>query len=788
MASIRAGLSAGVRVLEKDISDHVSNQVSTVCMLIGNSIKGPANKIKVVNTEKEFVELYGEPTSDTAATFFAASGYFARGGQLVYTRVVDRPTAIVSAIGFDINSDNEPDGSLPLVANLDPYIYNNDLSDYAETSDDTIVTQEDVDAFYNTDNSSTQAFYTRHTFNRAYPRERNTEYEYGDIVHDGWVEATEVGDVEHFSGDSINFPNGYVYQCVKAGLTSYAWNSEAQKTDAVANGTGNSADEVITWDEDIGDTTTEGETIWQRVEWVEETGIGGIRYKHGTTITPEYYDPDDTSTFDYNVTINDEAKAEDLVIAGIGPGNAYDEYYIALLSFADAEKLKKYSFSVNVPRETLASDSYVPNEFVSWSSNGETNIKHNLSTVTYGEYVNTFDFLNNLPADLPKTPEEFGLFVLVRDTVSNSWGTAEYWRLSTNPNGFDENGQNIYVDEKLNSASKLVRGTLATVAQNSTVTTTLPIALNGGTVGELANFYETVDRNGVYVSMAGEVIFAADMYRESDIDIDVIIEGDKPLALKKEMAQLAEDLNGEAIAVLDVPFEKADVNSIVEWTQDELLLSSSYAALYHNRGWIYDKYSGTYRWVAPSGAVAGIYTLTDKNDYPWFAPAGINRGLLPEWLNIRENFRIDKRNTLYANRVNPIAIINSAIAVYGQKTLLDKVSYLDRVNVRRLLAYLKRRSRRLAEQFVFEFNDEFTRSQMSGIFNQFLQDVLNKRGLEEFLVVCDETNNDATVRENNELYVDLYVKPTAVAEFIYLRFFVTRPGIDLQELVTRNLP
>jgi hypothetical protein len=792
MVTIRSGLSPAVRVQEIDISDHVNNQVNTVCMLVGNAERGPAFKIDIVNTEREFVETYGEPSEDTVKTFFAASTYFTRGGQLLFTRVVDRPTAIVAGVGFDCNSDNEPDGTLPTIANLDPIIYNNDVTEYAESTDQTFATQQDVEDYYNSEYRCVQAFHTRHTLNRAFPRERNNEYEAGDLVHDGWYENTTLGQVEHFSEEvsdgvpSSLYPNGYVYRCITGGLTSQAWNTTDERTDK-----GDLSDEVVAWDTDIGDTTTDGEVVWERVAWVENTWVGGIRYKHGSTTDPEYYDPEDTDTFDFNVEINGESKSEDLVIAAVGPGNDYNDYYIFLLGYEDAEKLKKFPYSLNIPRETLKSDSIVPEEFANWGTTDEPSIKRVLSKVTYQELVDEFDFLSVIPNNLPATNTEFGIFVLSRDTISNSWGEVEYHRVSTEKNAFDGNGNKLYVEDVVNSSSTLIRAKFSDLAEGCVMTTTLPIAMEGGYSGELQNFYETAEREGQTVTLVGEFINGLDLYREADVEVDVCIEGDLPLVAKTNLALLAEDLNGEAIAILDVPFEQKTVDQIVQWTQENLLLggeTGSYAALYHNRLKIYDKYNGVYRWVAPSGTMAGIYTAVDEQFFPWYAPAGSRRATMPEVVDIRETFRLPQRDALYANRVNPIAVIRSAITAYGQKTLLDRESYLNRVNVRRLLGYLKRRCRKLAEQFVFEFNDEFTRASLTGIFNEFLQFVQTNRGLQEFLVVCDETNNTSIVLDNNELYVDIYIKPTPVAEFIYLRFFITRSGVNLQELASRITP
>jgi hypothetical protein len=735
--------------------------------------------------------------------------------------------------------------------------------------------------------------------NKPDPRERNTVYEVGDLVTDGFADNHWQGQTERTSGDTW----GNVYKCIQAGLTGWEYNNiaemqeksvftakvilwggveynNAHKTfndgyggdlanfinilqlevdNGIVNGPAKQLydklwtkesegyigaespegsvvpdDSTAPWaialldkyaetgilsdkytndpnasvylktdrnypEPTVGDLIIDGEVIWKCIAsemtnspLIENTVVGGIRYKHGPVAYPEYYDPDNTGTFDHNVTINGEDKEEDLTLTAIGPGEYYNNFYVFLLGYEDAMKLRQYAYSINVPRETWKSDSYIPAEFVDWGDNasGPDPIRV-LSKVTYQQTVARFDFLQQIPENLPRTPQEFGLFVLTRDEISNSWSEVEYWRCSTDKNAIDGNGQKMYVEDVINEKSKLIRAKLADTAVKRKVTSHLPVPLAGGYVGDLRNFYEVKQRDpddDYFVSLSGELFFAADIYRESDIDIDVVIEGDAPIEIKRQLAMLAEDLNGEAIAVLDVPNAYEDIDDIVQWTAENLMLggeTGSYAALYHNRLKIYDKYNGIFRWVAPSGTVAGIYAQTDEDFFPWYAPAGSRRGTLPEVLDIREKFRLPQRDILYANRVNPIAVIRNSITIYGQKTLLDRDSYLNRVNVRRLLAFLKRRCRRLLEQFVFEFNDKITRQEISGIFNNFLDWVQANRGLEDYLVVCNETNNGPFVRENNELYCDIYVKPTPVAEFIYLRFFITRASVDLQELASR---
>lgn len=854
MVTIKSGLSPGVRVKEIDVSDYVSNQVSTLALLIGNTTKGPAFKIDIVPDERTFAEKYGTPTDETVQTFFAASGYFARGNNLIFTRVVDRPTAVVAAVGYSVNETTE----FPTVANLDPLIYSNDAELYSEAVlASTIPDQTDIETYYGNTYNGMEAFYTRHTKNRALPRVRNAVYNVGDLVHDGWYENTgvlverfngqtttnsgswdastdtapsvspsdgdyyvvsvagtttfgvdnewEIGDIIIYDEDYENDggtgygnwrklvgtlrPNGRVYRCITAGLTDITFNISDELSQAIDDGIVTTGT-VLAWSTEMDSTTTDGEVVWQRVIWTDETTTGGILYKHGSTVEPEYYDPDDLTTFDYNVTINGDDKAEDLVLAAIGPGEAYNDYYIFLLGWRDAENLKKYPYSLSVPRSYMQSNSAVPVEFADWGSDEEGVIpRHFLSKVKYSQFVDRFDFINELPQNLPKSSKEFGIFVLTRDTVSNSWSTSEYWRVSTNKNAIDENGSPLYIEEVINNRSKLIRAKLADTALDKEFTTTLPIALAGGYVGDLETFYEVIEdvnrNNGEPTTLNGELVTACDLYREQDIEIDIIIDGDKPVASKKELAQLAEDLNGEAFAILDIPYAYSDPIDMIEWVSETLLLNTSYAALYHNRYKVLDKYNGIYRWVAGSGTIAGVYARTDRDFAPWYAPAGINRAVLNEIIDIREKFRMPSRDILYANRINPVAIINNAITIYGQKTLLDKNSYLNRVNVRRLLCYMKRRARKLAEQFVFEFNDSLTRTNASSVFNNFCQRIKNDRGLEDFLVVCDETNNPPEVREQNEMYIDLYVKPTPVAEFVWVRFFVTRSSVNLQELASR---
>jgi phage tail sheath protein FI len=179
--------------------------------------------------------------------------------------------------------------------------------------------------------------------------------------------------------------------------------------------------------------------------------------------------------------------------------------------------------------------------------------------------------------------------------------------------------------------------------------------------------------------------------------------------------------------------------------------------------------------------------FTDFNDAPWFAPAGLNRGIISNVVDIAVNPNKGQRDVLYYNRINPIVKFQGeGIVIWGQKTLQSKASAFDRINVRRLFLHLEKSVVKMARNFLFEFNDDFTRSRFRGIVSPFLADVKARRGVYDYLVVCDETNNTPTVIDANEFRAEILCKPTRVAEFIKLTFTAVGTGVDFNEVVERS--
>jgi hypothetical protein len=213
------------------------------------------------------------------------------------------------------------------------------------------------------------------------------------------------------------------------------------------------------------------------------------------------------------------------------------------------------------------------------------------------------------------------------------------------------------------------------------------------------------------------------------------------------------------------------------------LTSSSYGVMDSGWKYQYDRYNDVYRWIPLNGDTAGLCARTDYTNDPWFSPAGFNRGQIKSVVKLSYSPSKSDRDTLYKNGVNPVATFpGQGTVLFGDKTLLAKPSAFDRINVRRLFIVLEKAIATAAKFQLFEFNDAFTRAQFRNIVEPFLRDVQGRRGIIDFRVVCDDTNNTAEVIDRNEFVADIYVKPARSINFISLNFIATRTGISFEEI------
>ncbi len=214
--------------------------------------------------------------------------------------------------------------------------------------------------------------------------------------------------------------------------------------------------------------------------------------------------------------------------------------------------------------------------------------------------------------------------------------------------------------------------------------------------------------------------------------------------------------------------------------------SSSYAFM--DSGWRfqYDKFNDIFRWTPLNGDIAGLCVRTDESRDPWWSPAGLNRGHIKNVVKLAWNPQKAHRDELYKNGINPVVTIpGQGTVLFGDKTLSTKPSAFDRINVRRLFIVLEKAIATAAKFSLFEFNDEFTRSQFRNLVEPFLRDVQGRRGIFDFKVVVDESNNTPEVIDRNEFVADIYIKPARSINYISLNFVATRTGVDFEEIVGR---
>ena len=254
-------------------------------------------------------------------------------------------------------------------------------------------------------------------------------------------------------------------------------------------------------------------------------------------------------------------------------------------------------------------------------------------------------------------------------------------------------------------------------------------------------------------------------------------------AERKDCMAFGSPHKGNIIATTGLPLANKD---IVKNVKDFFgsVSSSSYLVLDCNYKYVYDRWNQKYCYIPCNTDVAGLVADTAIRQEPWFSPAGFSRGAIRNLAKLAWNPTKTDRDELYANRVNPISTFPGQGAVlFGDKTALSTPSAFDRINVRRLFIVVEKAIEEAAKAQLFELNDEITRNVFKGIIEPFLRNIQSRRGVTDFLVVCDSSNNTSAVIDNNEFVADIYIQPTRSINFITLTFVATRTGISFSEVV-----
>ncbi len=391
----------------------------------------------------------------------------------------------------------------------------------------------------------------------------------------------------------------------------------------------------------------------------------------------------------------------------------------------------------------------------------------------------------------PGTLIETFTFLSKAKDAKNAEGTVSYWRKV-----LELKSQYIYGGEDaLAQAADITAidssaGSASTGAiGNNAANTVFPVfnKIISQKLGAGADY----DWAGSSATIEAQVEASYDLVQDPEEfgDIDFLVPGKISSTVASKLIAIAESRR-DCVAVIS-PLRSNVVNSNTSTKKTDAVVdffntinSSSYAIFDSGYKYIYDKYNDTYRYVPCAADVAGLCISSTINSETWFSPAGYNRGNLRNATKLAYSPRQAERDRLYTARVNPIVSFpGQGVVLFGDKTGLSSPSAFDRINVRRLFIELEKNIARFSKFQLFEINDELTRSSFKGAVDPYLRNVQGRRGIYDFLVVCDDSNNTPDVIDRNEFQAEIYIKPARSINFITITFVATRTGVSFNELI-----
>ena len=771
-------VSPGINVSEIDLTTTIPSLATTVGAFGGVFRWGPVGKFILVDSENTLVARYGKPTSDNFETFFTAANFLSYGNALYVSRAAvttgfsntvssanvnlqGNSTVILTgnahgvAAGHSVFGAGIPAGTFVSSVTANSTALEVTLTTNATSSDDA-----QLNFFANTlalnavansgiveladcivknaddfeDKGASNATFASTQFVARYP---------GDLGNS--LKVSMCDSVSQYSRSIDMFSN-----------TSVSGAAATFKLDQLS-------DAVIS----INVNSTAANVV---LTWVEP-GIGGG-----------------------NLTYAETKTAANTILQSLSVGD-----FIELGNTVTGTQTLKIKSLPAVSSDDASSLAYFPITFEdTW------NRASNFSSNTIAR---KWEFFNTIPAapgtsrflsDRGLTTVDQVSVVIVDEDgqISGITGTVleVYENLSRATDAIGEDGTTAFYKTIINDNSRWVfatndraEATTATAAAlaNSTTSLTLSESFIGGrdgvtesstTVAALASAYDLfADATTVDVSliMAGKAVGASNGAQLANYLIDNIADVRKDCVVF--VSPQKEDVVGSSV-------DGSQAANIVTFRQS--LRNSSYAFIDSGYKYQYDRYNDVYRYIPLNGDIAGLTARSDDLRDPWFSPAGYSRGQIKNLVKLAYSPSKTDRDLLYKNDINPVITQpGQGTVLFGDKTALGRSSAFDRINVRRLFIVLEKTIATAANQMLFEFNDEFTRSQFLNLIEPFLRDVQGRRGITDFRVVCDETNNTAEVVDTNRFVGDIYIKPAKSINFIQLNFVAVRSGVEFNEVV-----
>ena len=724
-------VSPGVNVSEIDLTGIIPAVSTTEGALAGWFRWGPAEERSLISSEEELASTFGEPDSTNFTTFFTAANFLSYGNKLFVARAI--PADAINSTVLQNQST----------------VANNEVA----TQTDLIKNSEHHDGLTLSSTASLSAFIAK------YPGSLGNSLKISVCDSPLAFESTFTG-VTNSSMDVAGSNNNFVATMSVGSNTllfsqtgTESGDSSGQTAHAIrvgANLSMTTAQTVFT----VGDTVRLGNSTigYQTAKIVAKSAVqaGGSHAGGTTTFTANV-----SFTLDQKYRLSSDLSANSTVGDSINSGGVtrFWEYR----DNVDAAP-GQTDWSNNVANNTANDELHI---VISDEDGDITGVKDNILEVWEG-LSRASDAKN-----------ESGESIYYKDVIDNQ------------SNWVWVGGTNIRATSNVNTAAQTYSNTGALL--NNHVNAVIPFTSSFQVGSDGTNPNET--------SIAiGQLASAVDLFKSpEDVDISLVVAGlsrggtngeQWPNYLIDNIADVRKD------CVVFCSPEKADVVNNTGGESNDVktfadsLTASSYAVMDSGWKYQYDKYNDVYRYIPLNGDIAGLCVRTDDIRDPWFSPAGYNRGVIKNAIKLPYNPDKADRDILYKNKVNPVITQpGQGTLLFGDKTLLSKPSAFDRINVRRLFIVLEKAIATAAKFTLFEFNDEFTRAQFRNMVEPFLRDVQGRRGIFDFRVVCDETNNTGEVIDSNRFVGDIYVKPARAINFIQLNFVAVRTGVEFSEVV-----
>ena len=759
-------LSPGVNVTEFDLTTVVPAVATSDGAIAGIFRWGPVGERILIDTEDLLGRRFGKPSNLNAETWFSAANFLGYGNRLHVVRaantsgstpfitfeaVEDSNTLVINTAASVIDNTS--------VLSTGMYIYQISNSDVYTTGVESTITVINTTAIQLSSNALASDGAVTLYF--AHPQ---TSYSAVALADDGVV-ANLVNNIVKNQNDyikDIDFDDDVYYVAKYPGASgnslriSVCDSSNAYNSTVYSNGSvGNAASNANYTYDNISFTIGNNEAVISNV---------------ANTIAL-------MSLFSIN----------DKILAG---NSSIDFQYLRITDIS--------SPSVNVVKFTFEDPYRLHTAYISTSIS------------RYWEFQNVVDTApgqSDYVRDHGNTSAYDELHVVVVDDMGSFTGTPGtilevYKGLSRATDAKNNDGTGNYYKDIINQSSAYVWWTQdrpgASSANSDNIASSTYLAPFNASFVYGADGYDEANTSAFSVIAAGYNKFAS----AEDVDISLVIQG-KPLAGNTSGP------NGESIS--DFQLANYIIDNICEIRKDcvafisppkyltynafgteatnlvayrGVVRSTSYAVLDSGYKQMYDRYNDVYRWVPMNGDIAGLCARTDQTNDAWYSPAGYNRGQIKNIVKLAWNPRKSERDILYSNGINPVVTFpGQGTILYGDKTLLAKPSAFDRINVRRLFIVLEKAISTAAKYSLFEFNDTFTRSQFKNLINPYLRLVQGRRGITDFLVVCDETNNTPQIIDTNQFVGDIYIKPARSINFIQLNFVAVATGVQFSEVV-----